>query len=71
VVGVPNDRWGHLVVAVIVGNAEPEAIPARLRDALAGYKVPRRVERWSEPLPRTASGKLQRHLVRERLVAAG
>jgi len=68
VVGVPDDRWGHVVVAVIVGNAEPEAIPALLRDDLAGYKVPRRVERWSEPLPRTASGKLQRHLVRARLI---
>lgn len=68
VVGVPDDRWGHAVVAVIVGEADPEAIPALLRDALAGYKVPRRVERWSEPLPRTASGKLQRHLIRERLI---
>ncbi|MCB9491442.1 MAG: o-succinylbenzoate--CoA ligase [Dehalococcoidia bacterium] len=70
VVGVPDDRWGHVVVAVIVGSADPEAVPAQLRDALAGYKVPRRVERWTEPLPRTASGKLQRHLVRERLTAS-
>ena len=68
VVGVPDDRWGHVVVAVVVGDADVEAIPGRLRDALAGYKVPRRFVRWSEPLPRTASGKLQRHLVRERLV---
>ena len=70
VVGVPDDRWGHLVVAVIVGSADPDAIPTQLRDALAGYKVPRRVECWTEPLPRTASGKLQRHLVRERLLAS-
>ena len=68
VVGVPDDRWGQLVVAVVVGDAEIEGIPRQLRDALAGYKVPRRFVRWSEPLPRTASGKLQRHLVRERLV---
>lgn len=68
VVGVPDDRWGQLVVAVVVGDAEIEGIPGRLRDALAGYKVPRRVIPWREALPRTASGKLQRHLVRERLV---
>ncbi len=68
VVGVPDERWGHLVVAVIVGNADLDVIPAHLRGALAGYKVPRRFERSAEPLPRTASGKLQRHLVRERLL---
>jgi len=71
VVGVPDDRWGHVVVAVIVGDADVEAVPGQLREALAGYKLPRRVERWSEPLPRTASGKLQRHLVRELLVSEG
>lgn len=65
VVGVPDERWGHLVVAVIVGGAELEGIPSALRGALAGYKVPRRVVRWDGLLPRTASGKLQRHLVRE------
>ncbi|MGE3960319.1 MAG: o-succinylbenzoate--CoA ligase [Dehalococcoidia bacterium] len=67
VVGVPDDRWGHLVVAVIVGTADPDEVRGQLRGALAGYKVPRRVERWTDPLPRTASGKLQRHLVRARL----
>ncbi len=71
VVGLPDERWGHVVVAVIVGDMDTEAVPALLRDALAGYKLPRRVEVWSEPLPRTASGKLQRHLVRERLVSEG
>lgn len=68
VVGVPDERWGHLVVAVIVGDGDLERVPALLRETLAGYKVPRRFERWAEPLPRTASGKLQRHLVRERLI---
>ena len=71
VVGVPDERWGALVVAVIVpGAAEVAvaAVEAHLRAHLAGYKVPRRFEVTSEPLPRTASGKVQRHLVRSRLV---
>ena len=70
VVGVPNERWGALVVAVVLGTPDLEAaaIEAHLRATLAGYKVPRRVEIATEALPRTASGKVQRHLVRARLV---
>lgn len=51
---------------------EPSAVTeeALLRfcaERLARYKVPRRVLFTSEPLPRTASGKLQRHVLRQRL----
>ncbi len=68
VVGLPDERWGHLVAAVVVGDVDLEALEGALRGSLAGYKVPRRFEVWAEPLPRTASGKLQRHLVRQRLL---
>ena len=72
VVGLPDDRWGARVVAVVVPHAGVEApstsaIEAHLRERLAGYKVPREVIVEAEPLPRTASGKLPRHLVRDRL----
>jgi O-succinylbenzoic acid--CoA ligase len=71
VVGLPDPRWGAAVVAVVVAapGATPTAgeLTAHLRTHLAGYKLPRRIELSAEPLPRTASGKLQRHLVRERL----
>ncbi|RLT39453.1 MAG: o-succinylbenzoate--CoA ligase [Chloroflexi bacterium] len=72
VVGMPDDRWGARVVAVVVPRANIEApstaaIDAHLRERLAGYKVPREIIVEAEPLPRTASGKLQRHLVRDRL----
>ena len=72
VVGLPDDRWGVRVIAVVVPRAGVEApstgaIEAHLRARLAGYKVPREVIVEAEPLPRTASGKLQRHLVRDRL----
>ena len=70
VVGVPDERWGALVVAVVVhgsGALDVAAIDAHLRARLAAYKVPRRIEAAAEALPRTASGKVQRHLVRARL----
>ena len=71
VVGVPDERWGALVVAVLVPGAgaalDVAAVDAHLRARLAGYKVPRRIEVAADPLPRTASGKVQRHLVRSRL----
>ncbi len=70
VVGVPDERWGALVVAVVLGAPDLDlaTIEAHLRATLAGYKVPRRIETATEALPRTASGKVQRHLVRARLV---
>ena len=47
VVGVPNERFGEMVVAVVEPTpgaaVDPDALTAELRDHLAGYKVPRRV----------------------------
>ncbi|MFA7248489.1 MAG: o-succinylbenzoate--CoA ligase [Dehalococcoidia bacterium] len=70
VVGVPDDRWGAMVVAVVVpgsGDIDGAALEAHLRARLAGYKLPRRIDLSREALPRTSSGKVQRHLVRDRL----
>jgi O-succinylbenzoic acid--CoA ligase len=71
VVGVPDGRWGQRVTAVVVpaAGAAPDApaLEAFLRERLAGYKVPRAIALWREPLPRTASGKVQRHVVRDLL----
>ncbi len=74
VVGVPDERWGQRVTAVVVvagdgDDTDEAALQSFLRERLAGYKVPRAIALWGEPLPRTASGKVQRHAVRERLGA--
>ena len=70
VVGVADRRWGEAAVAVVVaapGRApDSAALEAYLREQMAAFKVPRR---WVfvDDLPLTASGKVQKHVVRERL----
>jgi acyl-CoA synthetase (AMP-forming)/AMP-acid ligase II len=58
VTGRPDDEWGEIVVAHVVARngVTDDDLIAHCRDRLAGYKVPRRIERISE-IPRTASGK--------------
>ncbi len=73
VVGLADERWGQAVAAAVVtSSGEPldvAGLEAFLRERLAGYKLPRRFELWEGPLPRTASGKLLRRVVRERLAS--
>ena len=59
VVGRPDPEWGESVTAYVVLSAEASdaELTAHCRERLAGYKVPRAIERVSE-LPRTDSGKL-------------
>ena len=61
VIGVPDGRWGQVVVAVVAGK-DPD-LPARLdpwcRERLSGPRVPRRWE-MLDRLPRTATGKVDR-----------
>lgn len=68
VIGVPDDRWGERVHAVIVrkpGAAlEADAVIAHCKTQIAGYKCPRSVEFRSE-LPLSAAGKLQKFQLRE------
>ena len=72
VVGVPDERWGELVVAFVVPaggrDPEPEVLTAFCRDGLSPFKVPRR---WHvvDDLPMTASAKVQRAELRR--LAAG
>jgi len=75
VVGLPHDKWGESVHAVIVLHQGAAATEAEIlewcRDKMAGYKRPRAVSFMVESeIPRTATGKIQHRLLREKLIAA-
>lgn len=63
VVGVPHERWGQEVVAVIEGMASPGMLDRHARYHLAGFKVPKRWLNIAE-LPRLSIGKPDRAAVR-------
>lgn len=67
VIGVPSERWGEEVKAVIVPADPPPApqdVIAWARERIAGYKVPKSVDFIAE-LPRNPSGKILRRVLRQ------
>jgi acyl-CoA synthetase (AMP-forming)/AMP-acid ligase II len=69
VVGVPDERWGEAVKAVVVLRAGSSASEAELvehcRARLAGYKKPQSVDFVAE-LPKGSTGKILKREIRER-----
>jgi long-chain acyl-CoA synthetase len=72
VIGVPDDRWGETVKALVVtrdGRAPAsDELIAFARERLAGYKLPRSVD-FVNDLPRTPTGKVLKRELRERYAA--
>ncbi len=68
VIGVPSEKWGETIKALVVLAAGAEASEAELiahcKAHLAGYKSPTSVELRTE-IPRTATGKIQKFKLRE------
>jgi fatty-acyl-CoA synthase len=69
IIAAPDERWGEVPYAVVVLKPGAEASESELiefcRNHLAHYKAPKRVV-FIEALPRTATGKIQKNLLRER-----
>ncbi|MBL7500009.1 AMP-binding protein [Frankia nepalensis] len=67
VIGVPDEKWGETVKALVVPRPGHEVTPAELiafcRDRMAHYKCPTSVE-VRDALERTATGKLQKFKLR-------
>jgi acyl-CoA synthetase (AMP-forming)/AMP-acid ligase II len=68
VIGVPDEKWGEMVVALVVvrdgHDIVEEDLIAFSKERLAGYKCPKVVEFRTE-LARTATGKLQKFKLRQ------
>jgi acyl-CoA synthetase (AMP-forming)/AMP-acid ligase II len=68
VIGVPDEKWGEAVKAVVVAKPgatiDPAAIIAYAKERIAGYKVPKSID-VVEAIPRNPSGKILRRELRK------
>lgn len=67
VFGVPDPRWGETVHAVVFSRTATTAddLVAHCRGRIAGFKVPRSIELRTEPLPKSAAGKILKRVLRD------
>jgi acyl-CoA synthetase (AMP-forming)/AMP-acid ligase II len=68
VIGVPDERWGEAVHAVVVraegATVTVDDLQAHTRSRIAGYKVPRSIE-FVNALPLSGAGKVLKRALRE------
>jgi fatty-acyl-CoA synthase len=68
VIGVPDEKWGESVLALVVKKPDTALDEATLlayvKTKLASYKCPKKIE-FRDELARTATGKLQKFKLRE------
>jgi acyl-CoA synthetase (AMP-forming)/AMP-acid ligase II len=69
VVGIPDEKWGEMVHAVVVlkpgTNATAEELISFCKEQIARYKAPKSIE-FVSALPKTGSGKIEKKKLRER-----
>ncbi len=68
VIGVPSEKWGETIKALVVlaegASADEAELIAHCKRRLAGYKAPTSIE-FREAIPRTATGKIQKFKLRQ------
>lgn len=69
VIGLPDEKWGDRVHAVVAGRPglNSEDVLTYAKEHLASYKRPKSVEVWPE-LPKSAANKILRRKVRDQIV---
>ncbi len=68
VFGVPDERWGEAVHAVVVPRPEHDVgavmLIAFCRGQIAGYKIPKGIDFQNDPLPKSGPGKILKRELR-------
>ena len=75
VIGVPHDKWGETVQAVVVLHQGQQLTDVELktwcRERLAGFKCPTSIVFiQDDEMPRTATGKILHRILRQKLGSA-
>jgi long-chain acyl-CoA synthetase len=69
VIGIPDERWGERVHAIVVpkagANLTAEQVMEHCHEQIAGYKCPKSVEFRDTPLPLSGAGKVLKRELRE------
>jgi long-chain acyl-CoA synthetase len=67
VFGVPDDRWGESIYAVVVPREQVSAseLIEFCRGRIAGFKIPKQIRISAEPLPKSGAGKVLKRALRE------
>jgi long-chain acyl-CoA synthetase len=69
VIGIPDDRWGEAVHAIVVlkpdAAATEDDLKAHARERIAGYKLPKSIEFSDAPLPLSGALKVLKRELRE------
>ena len=67
VIGLPDEKWGEIVTAVVVRKQNTTAMEkdmiAFCKDKISGFKVPKKIFFHEGPLPRTPTGKVQKFIL--------
>ena len=66
VVGAPDEEWGEVVVAFVVGQVSAAELDAHLLERIARFKRPKRYE-FVDELPKNSYGKVLKRELRARL----
>ena len=73
VIGVPDDKWGELLVAVVVlhegTTLDLEELQGFVGGKLARYKLPRKLH-LVDALPRNPAGKVQKFILKQQMTEA-
>lgn len=70
VFGIPDDKWGEAVHAIVVRRSEApdlsaEELIAFCRERLGGYKIPKGIDFQTQELPKSGPGKILKRALRE------